>query len=772
MEGLFCDPKMWDEGTKMEGEAWNQASKEDLDRGCPKGILETDLQDFVKWLTEEEKGNRTQDVPPVLEPNQGCGSAFVERLREALTYLPLRKRESRLLQIWVPDDDDPDTMLTSLGTNFLPYLIEGPGDELAAFRSYSISYRFGVGQFSGVEGLPGRVFRSGRPEISSNVQEYQRTDYPRLPDAIRCGIRASVGLPIYTTQAGAPKTVAVLEIVRLSNDQSFGDELQELASALGVVHLSTWGQERPAAITQGLDSRSSAQDMLEQLVKVTSKEHYSPFVQAWERSAKGAVGPEPGVSELTCKMLSCCNLPYSAQDPNLDNYRQSCQSGLSIGSDPVSCAWRTSTSLLCDVAKAGVEKELGLLHLAAAHGVKGILAVCLMPKQGGAGPCYVVEVHQPKCVESVTSQMELCMEVVGRISRLASDWFQVESTVEIFSNDLGSNSDEKVVRQEAAVGEFEKSLTKSDGAHNQSAARSISLAQLQEHFVYNLKDAAERLGVCPTTLKRICRHHGISRWPCRKLKKVHRSISKLQGVVEGVPGVDIGKFDWANLAANPLDADGEAPAVNAGSKPPSLKGSELDAAPLETGPDALAEAEPNCVVLGLRRESVWPSTNSFSPQCQLRNAHSSGSDFSGDGKKEGTKKLGGVAPDLCDTRVASDRMEAMPDSKAEPTLAETLRSGPPQDLGEHSGISIKATYGNERLRFQYREGMNYESVLYELSAYFKIAPQALRILYLDDQQDWITLARDADLQECIEVSAELTPAGRRVVKLTVQKLAE
>uniref|UniRef100_A0A7S3UEE5 Uncharacterized protein n=1 Tax=Picocystis salinarum TaxID=88271 RepID=A0A7S3UEE5_9CHLO len=772
MEGLFCDPRMWDDATKTEGEAWNQGSKEDLDSESPKGILETDLQDFVKWLTEEEKGNRTQDMPPTLEPNQGCESAFVERLREALTYLPLRKRESRLLQIWVPDDEDPDTMLTSLGTNFLPYLIEGPGDELAAFRSYSISYRFGVGQFSGVEGLPGRVFRSGRPEISSNVQEYQRTDYPRLPDAIRCGIRASVGLPIYTTQAGAPKTVAVLEIVRLSNDQSFGDELQELASALGLVHLSTWGQERPPAITLGSDSRSSAQDMLEQVVKKTCKEHYLPYVQTWERSVRGAVGLEPGIAELTCKMLSCCNLPYSAQDSNLDNYRQSCQSGLSLGSDPVSCAWRTSTSMLCNVAKVGLEEEVGLLHVAAAHGVKGILAVCLMPKQGGAGPCYVIEVHLPKGVGSFTSQMELSIEIVGTISRLASDRFQVDSSVENFSNDLGSNSDEKPVRQEAAVGEFGKSASKSDGAHNQSAARSISLAQLQEHFVYNLKDAAERLGVCPTTLKRICRHHGISRWPCRKLKKVHRSISKLQGVVEGVPGVDIGKFDWATLSTNPLDVDGEAPALNAGDKPPSLKESELDAAPAEHGPDAPAKAEPNCTVVGLCRESAWPSTNSFSPRCQLRSAHSSGSDFSGDGKNEEADNVGGVVRDLCDTRVASGCMEAMPDSKAEPTLAETLRRGAPQDLGEHSGISIKATYGNERLRFQYREGMNYESVLYEVSAYFKIAPQALRILYLDDQQDWITLARDADLQECIEVSAELTPAGRRVVKLTVQKLAE
>lgn len=40
-------------------------------------------------------------------------------------------------------------------------------------------------------------------------------------------------------------------------------------------------------------------------------------------------------------------------------------------------------------------------------------------------------------------------------------------------------------------------------------------------------------GICPTTLKRACRRHGIQRWPRRQLLKISKAIDQIQASTSG-----------------------------------------------------------------------------------------------------------------------------------------------------------------------------------------------------------------------------------------------
>mmetsp|Transcript_6748 Transcript_6748/g.15587 ORF Transcript_6748/g.15587 Transcript_6748/m.15587 type:complete len:288 (+) Transcript_6748:62-925(+) len=57
----------------------------------------------------------------------------------------------------------------------------------------------------------------------------------------------------------------------------------------------------------------------------------------------------------------------------------------------------------------------------------------------------------------------------------------------------------------------------------------VKLEELSRYFHLPEKVVAKELGICLTSLKKLCRSYGISRWPFRKLKSLERTLRKVRG---------------------------------------------------------------------------------------------------------------------------------------------------------------------------------------------------------------------------------------------------
>ncbi|PSC71723.1 exportin-1-like isoform X2 [Micractinium conductrix] len=96
-----------------------------------------------------------------------------------------------------------------------------------------------------------------------------------------------------------------------------------------------------------------------------------------------------------------------------------------------------------------------------------------------------------------------------------------------FSADEDDDDDEDGEPRRRGKGDGGSRRRKGSGNPGKPGVR-LTMADLQSQFGVGLKEAASRLGICPTTLKRACRRHGIQRWPRRQLQKVNRALDELE----------------------------------------------------------------------------------------------------------------------------------------------------------------------------------------------------------------------------------------------------
>lgn len=360
---------------------------------------------------------------------------------------------------------------------------------------------------------------------------------------------------------------------------------------------------------------------------------------------------------------------------------------------------------------------------------------------------------------------------------------------------------------------------------------------LQHLYKYQNLSFAFLVLVCPTTLKRICRQHGISRWPSRKINKVNRSLRKIQSVLDSVQGVEGGlKFDpttkgfvAAGSIIQEFDAGKRAalPDQNQLIRDPDLVIQNSKSAMMDIG-TSIVKLEEECLLdrnqvvreytLQSPKDSIlapleaelpwtttqnnatWPTSPNLPPSSFLPRerwildnsnmkpvtskshfiSHNSSSmeavdemhttlnDDAGmdrdDGIVEHNQPTSSGMTDSSNGSGSGSLMNGC--SSSSRSLSRRQISKSETSWGDSvAKIIVKATYNEDTVRFKFEPASGYLQLYEEVAKRFKLQVGQFQLKYLDDEEEWVMLVSDSDLQECLEI---LDYLGTRNVKFLVR----
>ncbi|KAE8709278.1 Protein NLP2 [Hibiscus syriacus] len=287
--------------------------------------------------------------------------------------------------------------------------------------------------------------------------------------------------------------------------------------------------------------------------------------------------------------------------------------------------------------------------------------------------------------------------------------------------------------------------------------KTISLQVLRQYFAGSLKDAAKSIGVCPTTLKRICRQHGITRWPSRKIKKVGHSLRKLQLVIDSVQGaegsIQIGSFysSFPELSSPNFSSKGPSSSKISSQSKPSEPQPESGmfgqgaAAPKSPTSCSQSSGSTTCCHTSMKQLNTGLNALCSADGLALENHGGalkralSGAELHAMNQEE---------PKLLERSQSHKTFGELPTVETLPPLP---RSGG-WNFRIRGAIKVKAMFREDKIRFSLKPNWGFGDLQQEIASRFSIKDVSrINLKYLDDDDEWVLLACDADLEECMYV---------------------
>ncbi|KAK4284911.1 hypothetical protein QN277_001680 [Acacia crassicarpa] len=551
--------------------------------------------------------------------------------------------------------------------------------ELLGFQEACSEYHLLRGQ-----GIVGTAFTTTKPCFATDITAFSKTEYPLSQHAAMFGLRAAVAIPLRSVYTGAAADF-VLEFFLPKNCHD-GEEQKQLLNFLCIVVQ----QAACRSFHVAMDNKQMEEE--EEFTFTVG----DMLAAAAASSSKGGGGGAHHKEETLEFGGSNCN--------NLD--------------EAASCS--KESSWIAHMMEAQTQ-----------HKGKGVSVVSLE---------YLEE---PKQEFKVTTNWRFCnnnnnngqtFSDYGQVhpansAAAASRAISVEGGGESYAFGGGSG------RRSSSGGR------KSGEKRRTKAEKTISLPVLRQYFAGSLKDAAKSIGVCPTTLKRICRQHGITRWPSRKIKKVGHSLRKLQLVIDSVQGADgaiqIGSFysSFPELSSTNLSSATD----------PSQSSNIGDHA------KKLHNNNPHRSEHGLysHHHGGGATTLKSPPSCcsqtsTIINAavSSGGGDVLMAENPEASLQLRALEQKLSSLGEHPSTVEVLPP----PPLPEN--SGGWNNARDGGAFRVKATFGDEKIRFSLQPNWGFRELKMEIARRFNVDDLSnIGVKYLDEEGEWVLLTCDADLEE-------------------------
>ncbi|XP_068340892.1 protein NLP9-like [Pyrus communis] len=844
--------------------------------GTPQYGVSTDSNDANDSIVKLNNGSFQQNNvmgmedyliyrPPELSLN--------EKMLKALSMFKETSGGGILAQLWVPMKHGDQYLLSTCEQ---PYLLD---HILTGYREVSRMFTFSAEEKQGsILGLPGRVFVSKTPEWTSNVSFYNKTEYLRVDHAANHQVRGSIALPIFDFDLES-SCCAVLELVSTKEKPNFDTEMEIVCSALQAVNLKTNAPLRllPQCLSK---NQRAALTEINDVLRAICHAHLLPLAMTWIPCCYSE-GDDDGIKRVRVKggftnsdekcILCIEETACYVNDRRMQGFVHACaEHHLEEGEGIAGKALQSNHPFFINDVKAYDIYEYPLVHHARKYGLNAAVAIRLRSTYTGDDD-YILEFFLPVNVKGSTEQQLLLNNLSGTMQRIckslrtvsdaelvglggANTGFQKETSPNIpqrnFQTTLSDsemNSAENVTfnvfnQRNGGIERVNPPKQAPSGSIRQAekkrstAEKNVSLSVLQQYFSGSLKDAAKSIGVCPTTLKRICRQHGISRWPSRKINKVNRSLRKIQTVLDSVQGVEGGlKYDPTTggfVATGSIIQEVDAPKnllfpeknlLIENSEPVAQHPISMPSMSYNNGESLTVKLEEdgNCVPTSHEKE-VKTQNIPFMPQgdskpiamdfgsCDPTN-HGITPDLKGSYLAKEVNKWGHIQNSLrldnsdchfvsqnSSFLVPADEMDmgvhgddgiveynqhsssSLTDSSND--FGSTMQgySSSTQSFEEQkhpqvetstaengSKIIVKATYKEDTIRFKFEPSLGCLQLYEEVAKRLKLQNGTFQLKYLDDEEEWVMLVSDADLQECLEI---LDDIGKRCAKFMVRDI--